>query len=212
MHFFPISNFFIPYIYNYTTPSLSHLQMERQRLTSHCGASIVRLLGQRALTGRMPAMEAHLHDDYVVVLWERPHPTGCCAHCIVRHTVERDTYLQVRECMRRFDNGAPCTFRHICLNNVRKPTPSVEGTTCLPKQVRHSLFPQWVRGHSSSTCHCPQVHSSTYERGEIITMGCMKHSDGRIIEPTFVRLSDFCKGMISIYLTAIAEEEERSGH
>jgi hypothetical protein len=48
--------------------------------------------------------------------------------------------------------------------------------------------------------------------GELITMGRMKHSDDRIIELTFVRLSEFSEGNISIWLTCIAEEEERSGH
>jgi hypothetical protein len=210
IHFFPPSHFVSFLIYNYTTPSLSHLQMERRRLRSHGGASIVRLLGQRALTGRMPSMEAHVHSDYVAVLWKRPRAAGCFEDCIVRHTIDNETYLQLRDSMRLFDSGAPCTFRHICLNNVRKSPANAEGTTYLPKQERHSLLPQWVRDHSESTCHCPQVASSTYDRGELITMGCMRHSDGKIIEPTFVRLSDFCKGNISIWLTAIAEEDERS--
>jgi hypothetical protein len=157
-------------------------------------------------------MEAHLNSDYVVVLWNRPRAARCFTDCIVRHTINRDTYLQVMECMRRFDNGTHCTFHHICLNNIRIPTASAEGTTYLPNQDRHSLLPQLVRDHSGTTCHCPKVASSTYYRGELINMGCMKHSDGRIIEPTFVRLSELSKGNISLWLTAIAEEVERSGH
>jgi hypothetical protein len=188
--------------------------MERQRLRSHEGASIVRLLGQRAITGRMPAMEAHVHSDYVAVLWNRPSAAGCFDDCIVRHTIDTETYHQVRDCMRRCDSGAPCAFNQLCFNNVHNPSASAEDTTYLPKRERHSLHPQWVRNLSGSTCHCPQVTSSTFvcNRGELITMGCMRHSDGKIIEPSFVRLSDFCKTNISIWLTAIAEEEERSGY
>jgi hypothetical protein len=200
---------FIPYINKYT-PSLSHLQMERQRLRSHGGGSIVRLLGHRALTGRMPVMEAHVHSDYVAIMWNRPRAAGCFEDCIVRHTIDNETYLQVRDCMRRFDSGAPCTFRQLCLNNVRKPPASAEGTTYLPKKERFSASAMGARSLGE---HMPLPTGCLFDvRSGGTNYYGLYETLGKIIEPTFVRLSEFCKGNISIWLTAIAKEEERSGY
>jgi hypothetical protein len=66
-----------------------------ERLRSHGRASIVQLLGQPAVTGLMPAMEAHLHTDYVVVLWKIDRPDddeGCFTDYIVRYTFDNETY------------------------------------------------------------------------------------------------------------------------
>jgi hypothetical protein len=71
--------------------------MEPRRLRSHGGASIIRLLAERAVTGRMPAMEAHLHTDYVVVLWkiDGTHvDEGCFTDYILRYTFDIETYRQ----------------------------------------------------------------------------------------------------------------------
>jgi hypothetical protein len=177
---------FIPYIYIYTAPSLFHLQMER-RLRSHSRASIVQFLEQRAVTGRMPAMEAHLHSYYVVVLWKiEKHDVDerCFTDYIVRCTSDNETYRQLRECMQRFDQGRHCTFGHHCANNVSAHT-SGEDPTYVPKKDRHSLKSQWVRDASAVTCPCPEVTSSRYRVGELITMCCFKHSTIKIVSRLF---------------------------
>jgi hypothetical protein len=180
-----------------------------ERLCSHRRASVVRLLGQRALTWRLPAKEAHLYADYVAVLWNRPHDAGCFTDYILRHTFDKETYRQLRECMQRFDTGRYCTFGHICVNNVRIPTTkSGEGLTYVHKKDRYFLNPQWMRDYSGITCHCPQVTSSNYDLGELITICCLKHYNFQIIEPTFRRFIDFYKDTIWMWLRLFADEEE----
>jgi hypothetical protein len=178
--------------------------MER-RLRSHGRASIVQFLGQRALTGRMPAMETHLHADYVVVVLDRPHPNGCCAYCIVRHPVDTETYVQLRGSMQRFYKCCYCTVSHLSFNNARIHT-SGEGPTLPPKNDRYSLASQLVRDESVITCHCPEVASQEYHRGELITLCCLKHKKFQNVLPTFWRVSERSKHEILIWLKDFAEE------
>jgi hypothetical protein len=154
-------------------------QKKMERLRSHRRAYIVQLVDQRDFTGRMLTMEAHLHTDYVVVLWKIKKPNvdeGCLRDYIVRYTFDNETYRQVRECMQRFDKGRYCTFGHHCVNNISVYT-SGENPTYVSKQDTYSLNLQWVRDTSFITCHCPEVISSRYHVGELITVCCFKHSN-----------------------------------
>jgi hypothetical protein len=65
-------------------------KMERRRLRSHRRASIVQLVGQRAVTGRIPAMEAHLHADYAVVLRNTSHVERCFRLYSATHVWQRN--------------------------------------------------------------------------------------------------------------------------
>jgi hypothetical protein len=139
-----------------------------ERLHSHRRASIVQLLGHRALTGRRPTMEAHLHADYVFVLWNKSHATGCFTDCVVRQTVDIETYRQVTDCMRRFDMGAYCSFGNLC---TKQPSHTDDGvdwkghSVCAEKDSNYLLIPHRERDLSGITCHCPHVASYKYGRG-----------------------------------------------
>jgi hypothetical protein len=177
------------------------------RLRSRGRASIVRLLGERAITGRMPAMEAHLHTDYAVVLWKidgKHVDDGCFTDYIVRYTFDNETYRQLRECMQCFDESRHCTFSHRCVN-ISVHT-SREDPTYLPKKDRHSLNSQWVRDASAVTCRCPEVTSSRYRVVELVTMCCFKHSTLNIVQPNFRKFSERSKHEILLWVKTFAEE------
>jgi hypothetical protein len=138
------------------------LQTMQRRILSPRRASIVQCIGERALTGHMPALEAHLHADYVVELWNKPCYSGCFTDHIVRYTFEKETYQQVRECMQRFETCRYCTFGHICFNNVSVPKTSGEVPMYVAREDRHSLISQWLRDDSGITCSCQHVASLEY--------------------------------------------------
>jgi hypothetical protein len=66
----------------------------------------------------MPAMEAHINEEYVVVIWNKQGYNGRFTDHIVRYTFDEEIYRQERECMQRFVKGRYCTFGHLCVNNV----------------------------------------------------------------------------------------------
>jgi hypothetical protein len=183
-----------------------------QRLRGHRRASNIQCIGERALTRHMPAMEANLHGDYLVVLWNKPCYNWCFTDHIVRYTFDKETYRQVRECMQRYETRRYCTFGHVCFNNVSVTTTSGEAPTYVAKEDRHTPISQWVRNDSGITCSCPHVASLQYNQGELITICCLKHSTWQIIQPTFRRFSERTKYKILLWLKDFADEGETSRH
>jgi hypothetical protein len=120
--------------------------------------SIVQNVLNRSVTGHMPPVVAHVHADTTILLWKRNHIAGCFQHCIVRYTVDEETYLQLRKCMQCFGKPNICAFGHTCVNNCYAQSGECH-TYVENKKDRHSLQKQWVRDDSGLTCRCPVISS-----------------------------------------------------
>jgi hypothetical protein len=93
-----------------TTIHLTHSRRTR--------SSIVTDLIDRSVTGSMPPMETHLHSDSVVVaLWNNKNIEGCFQNCILRYTIDKETTVQLRRCLKCFSEPRFCNFGQVCINN-----------------------------------------------------------------------------------------------
>jgi hypothetical protein len=137
-------------------------------------SSVVDVIINRQIAGRMPPMEVHFHSDRnLVMLWNRDDSHGCFKNCILRFTIDDETVVQLKKFLTRYLGDTQfCKFGYMCLTNDIEPyTHMARRREHLPRPIRlaHSLQLQWVRDASDIDCTCPETTLREYDRGEPMT-------------------------------------------
>jgi hypothetical protein len=137
-------------------------------------SSVVDVVTNRQITGRMPPMEVHLHSDVnLLMLWNKKQDDHCFKNCILRYTVDTDTHYQLKkfliEC---YGKAKYCMFGYMCLTNAEGLDASRR-----PLRIDHSIRPRWVRDEFGITCTCPVIpFLEEYDHGEPISL----HADSKM--------------------------------